>query len=220
VIDDAEKFRCPSVVPVFPLPNTVLFPYTVMPLHVFEPRYRAMVEDATEGDGMIAIALADGSEFHTIGTVGRIRDVETLPDGRFLIRLEGLLRAELTEAPSDRPYRLAHVAPRPEPDIEEGNAEVARAKLELLATLGYLRSELSEHVSQPIVLDERLPFPVAVNIVCAGLPVEPDERQALLEQSDLLERERQASNRIQSVLETVLNHKSRRAELGAGNLLH
>jgi Lon protease-like protein len=220
VLPDLDGFHCPTVVPVFPLPNTVLFPYTVLPLHIFEPRYRVMVEDARENDGIIAITLADGSEFHSIGTLGRMRDIETLPDGRFLIRLDGLLRAELTEAPSDRPYRLAHVEPRPEPDVEEQDPEVERAKLALLATLGYLRSELSEHGGQPIVLDERLPLPVAVNIVCAGLPVDADERQALLEESDLVERQRRASTRMQSVLETVLRHKSRRAELGAGKLLH
>lgn len=215
-----QTLACPEVVPVFPLPDTVLFPYTVLPLHVFEPRYRAMVRDARENDGMIAIALAAGNEFHTTGTVGRMRDIEALDDGRFVLRLEGLMRVCMAEVPSNRAYRLVRLEPRPEPEVEERRPEIQRAKLDLLATLGYLRCELSEAGAQPIVLDERLPLPVAVNIVCAGLPIAAEERQALLEESDLLVRQRRAAERIHSVLETVLRHKARGADAGASKLLH
>ena len=54
-----DKLPGAGIVPVFPLPNAVLFPRTVLPLHIFEPRYRAMVSDADAGDGMIAIALLE-----------------------------------------------------------------------------------------------------------------------------------------------------------------
>lgn len=199
----------PDVVPVFPLANTVFFPHTVLPLHIFEPRYRALVRDAREGDGLIAVALAAGDEFHSIGTVGRIREVEPFADGRFDVKLEGLVRAEFTEVPSNRPYRLVRIEPRPERGIEDRRPEIERAKLDLLATLGYLRSELAEGVRNPIVLDERLPLPVAVNIVCAGLPVDAAERQALLEEDDLLARQRRVADQIHGVLEIVLRHKSR-----------
>jgi len=198
----------PEVLPVFPLPSTVFFPHTVLPLHVFEPRYRSMVEDALGGDRLIAVALAQGSDFHAIGTVGRIRACEPLEGGRYNIRLEGLARVAFTEVPSTRPYRLVRVEARPEPAIDEEQPDVARAKLDLLATLGYLRSELGESGSRAIVLDERLPLPVAVNIVCAGLPLEPTERQALLEQDDLMARRLVAVERMQQVLELVLRHRS------------
>ena len=103
----------PEIVPVFPLPNTVFFPYTILPLHIFEPRYRAMVRDARSHDRLIAVALAAGSDFYRMGTVGRIRDIEELPEGRFNIRLEGIARVEFTEVPSDRLYRLALTDPSP-----------------------------------------------------------------------------------------------------------
>ena len=93
----------PDIVPLFPLPGAVLFPDTVLPLHIFEPRYRRMVEDVRAGDGRIAIALLrqgweEGYEgrpaIHDVGTVGRIRDLEPLPDGRFNLALVGLQRVE------------------------------------------------------------------------------------------------------------------------------
>jgi hypothetical protein len=206
--DPTPTDALPEVVPVFPLPSTVFFPHTVLPLHVFEPRYRSMVEDAIRGDRLIAVALAQGSDFHTIGTVGRIRGCEPLDGGRYNIRLEGLARVAFVEVPSTRPYRLVRVVPRPEPLVDEELPDIARAKLDLLATLGYLRSELGEAGSKAIVLDERLPLPVVVNIVCAGLPLDPAERQALLEQDDLMARRLVAVERMQQVLELVLRHRS------------
>jgi Lon protease-like protein len=212
--------RLPDVVPLFPLPNTVFFPYTVLPLHIFEPRYRAMVRDARDQDRLIAVALSRGADFHPIGTVGRLRDVEPLADGRFNIRLEGVARVAFTEVPSDKQYRLAKLEPRPEREVAEQSPEAERVKLDLLATLGYLRSELSESGSHPIVLDEKLPLHVAVNVVCAGLPIEPLERQALLEEDDLMVRQRSAAERIQGVLEMVLRHKAVDPEQTGGLLLN
>lgn len=212
--------RLPDVVPLFPLPNTVFFPHTVLPLHIFEPRYRAMLRDADSSDRLIAVALAQGAGFHPIGTVGRLAEIEPLADGRFNIRLEGILRAALTEVPSNRLYRLARIEPRPERDVEESRPDIERAKLDLLATLGYLQSELSEPGRQTIVFDERLPLNVAVNVVCAGLPVEPAGRQALLEEDDLMQRQRRAALRVHDLLETVLRHKARTAGAANKQLLH
>ncbi len=217
---ESTALRLPEVVPLFPLPNTVFFPHTVLPLHIFEPRYRAMLRDADSSDRLIAVALARGSRFHPIGTVGRLAEIEPLADGRFNIRLEGILRVALTEVPSNRLYRLARIDPRPERDVEELRADNELAKLDLLATLGYLQSELSEPGRQTIVFDERLPLNVAVNVVCAGLPVEPAARQALLEEDDLLQRQRRAALRVHDLLETVLRHKARTGGAENKPLLH
>jgi len=102
----------PAIVPVFPLPNVVFFPQTVLPLHVFEPRYRDLVRDVAAGDGRFSVALlraASAAEdrhrpaFHAVATVGRIRDLRRLPDGRFLLELVGGERVRLDEEPS--PHR-------------------------------------------------------------------------------------------------------------------
>src|SRR6185369_2568253 len=89
----------PDVIPLFPLPNVVFFPGMPLPLHVFEPRYRAMVRDAARGARLIGMALLRGeweqdyygrAPIFATGTVGEMVRVEELPDGRFNIVLRGL----------------------------------------------------------------------------------------------------------------------------------
>ncbi|MBX3593659.1 LON peptidase substrate-binding domain-containing protein [Sphingomonas sp.] len=81
---------------IFPLPGALLFPRMQLPLHIFEPRYRAMVSDALARDRRIGMVQPRGTgdrpPLFTIGGVGRIAEVETLEDGRFNLVLEGLAR--------------------------------------------------------------------------------------------------------------------------------
>ena len=201
-MDDAA-FRCASgVVPVFPLPGVVFFPRTVLPLHVFEPRYRALVEDASRAEGLIAVSLlvpgwetnyAGTPAFHDIGTVGRIEDLERLPDGRFDLRLVGLVRVSFGEVVRSRPYRAVRVSVLPEVAVDEEDTSVRAAKLDLLASHGCLMRELMCEEGLSLALDERIPFEAAVNGACANLPVEPHVRQSLLEENDLGARHRRAS---------------------------
>jgi Lon protease-like protein len=213
-----QEFRLPTsgVVPVFPLPNAVLFPQTVLPLHIFEPRYRAMVRDVRAGDEMIAIALLkpgfendyEGSPaIHTLGTVGHVEQLEPLPDGRFKLNLVGLLRVELEEIPSGKPYRQARLTPRPERGVDESDPDIRRAKLELLASQGYLMREITAGAGSSIPLFEGLPFHSAVNGACANLPAAPAVRQELLEIDDLLSRHRRVLRLVNQVLERVLELK-------------
>ena len=199
--DRKHEEDAPRIVPVFPLPNTVFFPGTFLPLHIFEPRYRAMVQDASTGDGLIAIALAQGGEFHAVGTVGRIRDLEPLEDGRSNLRLEGLQRVEMTEIRCDTPYRQVRAVPRSETLSPDDPAAVEQAKLELLAILGLLRSVAGEE--QVIVMHQELPFDVVVNSACAGLPVAAGLRQALLEDDDLSSRHLQLSEYLALVVDAI-----------------
>src|SRR5437867_2777472 len=89
----------PRLIPLFPLPNVVLFPQVLLPLHIFEPRYREMVKDVAESDdeliGMILLRghedLADpGHDVFTIGCAGRMIRKVDLPDGRSNILLQGV----------------------------------------------------------------------------------------------------------------------------------
>ena len=205
-----------ELVPVFPLPNAVLFPHTRLPLHVFEPRYRAMVRDATAGEGLIAVALLcpgfeedyEGSPaYHPVGTVGRVEELERLPDGRFNLTLVGMERVELQEIPSEKPYRIARATRRPERVVDESAPGLLEAKLDLMASQGYLLRELAEASVPGIILDERLPFETAVNGACANLPVEPHLRQELLELDDPRDRRSRAAEMIEEVLEAVLKLK-------------
>ena len=109
-----------SAVPLFPLPNVVLFPRAVLPLHIFEERYKAMTADTLRGRRQIAMALfRPGWEKNYHGRpaiepvvcVGTILSHERLPDGRYNFLLQGEIRARIVREYGDEPYRVALLKP-------------------------------------------------------------------------------------------------------------
>src|SRR4030095_4430762 len=109
----------PAVIPIFPLEEAMLFPNASRPLHIFEPRYRAMINDALKGDRIIGmVTLRPGYEanyegrpaIYAVGCAGVISEVEELPDGRFNIVLRGFVKFRVNSEDDSRPYRLP---PRP-----------------------------------------------------------------------------------------------------------
>ena len=109
-----------SAVPIFPLPNLVLFPRAVELLHIFEERYRTMTADCLEGSGHLAIALLkEGWEMNYYGRphiepvvcVGTILSHEQLPDGKYNFLLQGQSRARIVHEHDHHPYRLAELEP-------------------------------------------------------------------------------------------------------------
>ena len=112
-----DEFHGPAR--LFPLPNLVLFPHVIQPLHIFEPRYRQMTADALASDRLITMALlrpgwqADYQgqpEIHPVACLGRIIADQRLPDGRYNLLLRGMVRLHIDEeCVSPRPYRSAHV---------------------------------------------------------------------------------------------------------------
>jgi uncharacterized protein len=103
-----------TATPLFPLPNAQLFPGCIMPLHIFEPRYRQMVEDLLDGQGRMVIgtvpdefvsSLPGSPPVYPVAGLGEIGRHERLPDGRFLIWLIGLTRVRVREVESTRLYR-------------------------------------------------------------------------------------------------------------------
>jgi uncharacterized protein len=207
------------LVPVFPLPDVVFFPGTVLPLHVFESRYRLMVKDALAAERSIAVALlrpgweqeyAGSPAFHEIATVGRMQDVETTADGRYLFRLVGVERVRLGDVVQDAPYRIVRAASLPEAPIDDADPDVRRGKLDLLASQVCLARELTGTEHSGLVLDDSLSFEAAVNGACAMLPIDNAIRQTLLELDDLRERHRRAAGILDEILERVLRLKSMR----------
>lgn len=103
-------------VPLFPLPGVVLFPRAVLPLHVFEERYKAMTADALDGKRQIAMALLRPGweknyygkpEIEPVVCVGRILTHEALADGKFNFLLQGVARATIAREYDGKPYRVA-----------------------------------------------------------------------------------------------------------------
>jgi uncharacterized protein len=108
-----------GLVRLFPLPNVVLFPHVILPLHIFEPRYCDLLHDALSHDKLITMALlrADWEKtyearpsIHSVVCVGRILTHARLPDDRYNVLLQGVSRARIVqELPADTRYRRAHV---------------------------------------------------------------------------------------------------------------
>ncbi|HUI25665.1 MAG TPA: LON peptidase substrate-binding domain-containing protein, partial [Candidatus Kryptonia bacterium] len=112
----------PLRIPLFPLPNVVLFPGVPLPLHVFEPRYREMVRDARAGESVIGMVLLKGEwqkdyygrpSIFDVGCAGRLVSVEPLSDGRSNILLHGIREFQIAREVGDHSYREAEVSWRP-----------------------------------------------------------------------------------------------------------
>ena len=178
-------------VPVFPLAGALLFPRSQLPLHIFEPRYRAMVRDAMSGDRLIAMVQPrDGEEppgLFEIGCIGRIGSCDELEDGRLNIVLEGLSRVRIArEAAVETLYRQVD-ADRAGFDEEEEDpvlglaqrAEVEREARRYADALGYMVEW--DQVSR---LDDEM----LVNGIAQIAPLDIGSKQALLEAADLADR--------------------------------
>ena len=178
-----------DLLPLFPLPNVVLFPNVFLPLHIFEPRYRAMVADALASDRLIGmVLLRPGWErdyegrppVYATGCSGVITHAERLPDGRYNLVLRGLDCFRIVRENLELSYRRAIVEPVPERPLADADRQAiheARRKIE---------SILAQQVR---TTDAKIPAAMAdddlVNALAQYLDLEPLEKQALLEQPSL-----------------------------------
>ena len=176
--------------PLFPL-GSVLLPYGLLPLHIFEQRYRAMMADLLEGDGghrqdpaEMGVVLIErgrevggGDERSTLGTVAQIMQAEKLPDGRWLVVAAGTSRFSVSDWLPDDPYPRAEVEELPPEQWDEGLTEMLRsAEREVRRALS-LASELGEPALQPGLSDDPS---VAAWQLCNAVPVGAFDRQRLL----------------------------------------
>jgi hypothetical protein len=183
----------PPTIPIFPLPNVVMFPQVFLPLHIFEPRYREMVADALAGDRIIGIVLLrpgwEGNyegrpPVFRIGCAGLITHAERLADGRFNIVLRGLQKFRVAGEDESRSYRQAQVETVADAPSEYDKDELrgARRRLETLL-VPQPEGRSADPKMPPSMADEDL-----VNALSQYLDLEPLEKQALLERESLLAR--------------------------------
>ena len=193
----------PSLVPLFPLPDVVLFPTVFLPLHVFEPRYRALVRDALEGDRIIGMMLLrpgweDGYDgrppVYDVGCAGLISHVEPLSDGRYNIVLRGFTRFRVEGEDGDGPYRVARVQWLPDGVADAERRELRHPRQRLEALLAPLVEGGRTQVPNNLA-DDHL-----VNALSQYLDLESIERQALLEHDSVLARCRALINLIEMKL--------------------
>ncbi|HVS20001.1 MAG TPA: LON peptidase substrate-binding domain-containing protein [Planctomycetota bacterium] len=144
-----------TVVPLFPLSGVFLFPGTLLPLHIFEPRYRQMIEDCLDGPGRIVIGTPLEGErgtrpaVHAIAGLGEIARHERLDDGRFVILLAGLTRVRIQEVKSPRLYRRVAVEALAETPVDESREAELRQRL--------VRA-VQQRVSERLDLPEHIPL--------------------------------------------------------------
>ena len=180
----------PTILPLFPLPNVVLFPQVLLPLHIFEPRYREMVKDVEASEGLIGMILlrgeedgsAGGRDVYRVGCAGRmVRKVE-LPDGRSNILLQGVREFLPREQHFERRYRTAVVDWRPAVANDFHLDSATRQRL-IGRIRGFVQKERESGLSlldDPTLRDEML-----INLFAFALDFPVAEKQSLLEIDDI-----------------------------------
>ncbi len=171
------------LLPLFPLPDTVLFPGMPLPLHIFEPRYRKMVQDALQTHKTIGMTLLKpGWEedyeqrppVYPVGCSGVIARDERLEDGRYNIVLRGQTRFRIVDEHEGEPYRLATVENLPD---DPGRADVLDGlRKKVLTTIAR-----AAEGPKSLVLQGELPHDLLVNALSQSLGLRPVEKQSLLD---------------------------------------
>ena len=199
-------------VPIFPLPDLALFPNTLLPLHIFEPRYRALVTDSLARDRRLAIVgLKPGYEgdyagrpaVHQVAGLGRIVKCERMATGRFNILLKGEMRVRIErELPSDTLYRLAQSVELPDAGAERDAVpslldEVKRACRRILEAVRRATPEMEETLAAAAA-----PGILCDQVASAVIP-SPAVRQALLEELDVERRLRRLLAELEDLLQQL-----------------
>ncbi|WP_373050692.1 LON peptidase substrate-binding domain-containing protein [Thalassovita aquimarina] len=183
-----RPIQLPDTIPVFPLPGALLLPRARLPLHIFEPRYLAMLDDALKTPerliGMVQPCLTPGchsAQLHHIGSAGRITQFSETEDGRYMITLTGISRFRIrNEVEGFTPYRRCAVSWagfEKDQGAEEHDAGLNRpAFMELLSRFFRLRGLDTDWDSMADADDELL-----INSLSMMLDFAPEDKQALLE---------------------------------------
>jgi ATP-dependent Lon protease len=191
------KLELPRVVPVMTLRETVFFPHSVMPLFIFEPRYRAMLRDVLAGPRVFALAkeneqaeAGDGLQepMHELVTIGVVRAAHANRDGTSNLILQGITRARVLGIASEDPYRTIHI--KPARSVKGAPTDrLARAQLkiqQLLASEASLCAGLADEFLRFLedIDDPETYLDLTIHSVCH----EPDVRQTLLETLNIYQR--------------------------------
>jgi Lon protease-like protein len=197
-----------SSVPLFPLPGVLLFPRAVLPLHIFEHRYRLMTADALAGDRLVAMALLrDGWEKNYHGRpavepvvcVGRILSHERLEDGKYNFLLQGLCRARIEQEYADRAYRYATLSPLAGDPVLEIDLSSERERLcELFSTRPLAQAPLARQFRQ--LLAGPVPTADVADLIAFHFVEQVSLKQSLLAEANARRRVRRVVGAVESLL--------------------
>lgn len=184
-----------GVAPLFPLSGVVLFPQALLPLNIFEPRYRAMTADALKGERLIAMALPEESggnppPIHPIVGLGKIISEERQPDGRYHLVLRGIARARVIEeaSTSQLPYRVARLEILKD-EVPAGTVQAALSR-RLIERFEEAFPAVRQHPMWTTVSHGSLPLGAICDLIAAALPLAPELAQRMLADTKVQSRSR------------------------------
>jgi uncharacterized protein len=201
----------PERVRIFPLSEVVLFPDTLLPLHIFEPRYRKMLADALEGDRIIGMVLVKDPEaepqptVYSVGCAGTIVEHKPFADGRSLVVLKGTVKFRIRrEIETDEPYRVVEAqalyeGPPPMDKVRGWREELHECVRDLVRAAAGEPDTVER-------LFEKIDLLSMTNSLSASLPLDVLEKQSLLECPTIEAREQR--------LTEFLRFKTVEAQLG------
>jgi len=210
--------KLPGEVPVMTLPNATLFPQALLPLYIFEPRYRQMLADALHSNRMFSVAMRrPGSSRETplpVAGVGLIRVSVGHKDGTSHLILQGLARVELAETVRYKPYRVQRIRPLPTPPCDSVAAdallakvrELVRERLNLGLPFSFPGEQPPKFPAKEVIgyLDSISNPEQAADLVSCAVLAGASERQAILEAVDVETRLRRL---IQFLLRDIHSHR-------------
>jgi Lon protease-like protein len=185
---DADNALSPLEMPLFPL-DLVLFPHMLIPLHIFEERYREMINQCVAESQPFGIVLATGTKpgtgetvTHEIGCTARIARVERMPDGRMNIEVVGERRFRILDTHESRSFRTGLTEPVVDEPVSDDVTELADEVQSLLRDfLTRSLARMGQTVDDFTLPDD--PGPLSFMAACV-LPIDNEEKQALLEETD------------------------------------
>ncbi len=201
------QLTIPQKCGVIILPDGALFPHGTLPLHLFEPRYREMAQEALRGDCMFCV----GNQIHCeekeqdgvapVGTIGLIRSARELPDGRLYLLLHGIVRVRFQDwIPNKKPYPYAVIEPeitQVPPHLDELGLRTLLDKA-VLEVLKYTARDVQEEISH--VLSHIDELEVRADLIAQQFVNDPESRQELIEETDLSKRLLSLSSILKNIL--------------------
>ena len=196
------------VIPLFPLPTTVFYPNTSLPLHIFEPRYRSMVADALNGKGEIGMILLKPGwesdyqgtpEIMTIGCLGKIKQHSELPEGKYNILLSGLYRFRILNEIKGKIYRQAQVEFLKEINDKDLTSEPSPIKEQLIKIMRLYLKNLPEgtKIEHTLAMKNCQNLAEFVDKLTHHFDLPVNKMQEFLEQQDVQKR----ANALYSLIE-------------------
>jgi Lon protease-like protein len=209
-----KKENLPSIIPLFPLSNFIIFPKTTVPLNIFEPRYIDMINDSMKSDKLIGMIQPKNSknqennpELHNIGCLGKIISFKETENNRYLIELKGLVRFQIIqEIDSNKKYREFKINYENfHHDLNEEKETLKFADLELI-----FKDLKSLFKKKGFIINwkelEKQSLDEIINALAMASPFSLEEKQVLLEAKNLNIRKKQISEILSTYTYDVFNN--------------